>query len=399
MIKISVIVPVYNVENYLIQCLDSIINQTLKDIEIICVDDCSPDNSIKILEEYKNKDNRISIIRHSNNQGLGPARNTGLKHANGEYISFVDSDDYIDKNFLFYLYSTAKKYDSDVTNTINIKNDFDGQLRDHWRFNKIKNLPNCFNDSISNISIKDEKENTVEYPYMTAWNKIYRKSFLLENDLYFMDIISGAEDEDFYKRLLICEPKISYNHNAIYYYRQRQGSIMNIIQEDQIELLPNSINTISLMNNSINYCKIKNPDLLPYMYFKCFQLILSRFNKFSDNKLKSEFYNHIKEFSENINLDEKITPKNIYNEYIKMKTSINFENYMIEKLTDEINKYKVEINKYKTEINKYKVEINKYKIINTRVNIADMLFSITYDNGYIFLRILGIKLTFKKNKK
>ena len=122
MIKISVIVPVYNVENYLIQCLDSIINQTLKDIEIICVDDCSPDNSIEILEEYKNKDNRISIIRHSNNQGLGPARNTGLKHANGEYISFVDSDDYIDKNFLFYLYSTAKKYDSDVTNTINIKN-------------------------------------------------------------------------------------------------------------------------------------------------------------------------------------------------------------------------------------------------------------------------------------
>ena len=231
MIKISVIVPVYNVENYLIQCLDSIINQTLKDIEIICVDDCSPDNSIEILEEYKNKDNRINIIRHSNNQGLGPARNTGLKYANGEYISFVDSDDYIDKNFLFYLYSTAKKYDSDVTNTINIKNDFDGQLRDHWRFNKIKNLPNCFNDSISNISIKDEKENTIEYPYMTAWNKIYRKSFLLENDLYFMDIISGAEDEDFYRRLLICEPKISYNHNAIYYYRQRHGSIMNIIQK------------------------------------------------------------------------------------------------------------------------------------------------------------------------
>ncbi|WP_304354613.1 glycosyltransferase family 2 protein [Brachyspira innocens] len=399
MIKISVIVPVYNVENYLRQCLDSIINQTLKDIEIICVDDCSPDNSIEILEEYKNKDNRISIIRHSNNQGLGPARNTGLKHANGEYISFIDSDDYIDKNFLFYLYSTAKKYDSDVTNTINIKNDFDGQLRDHWRFNKIKNLPNCFNDSISNISIKDEKENTVEYPYMTAWNKIYRKSFLLENDLYFMDIISGAEDEDFYKRLLICEPKMSYNHNAIYYYRQRQGSIMNIIQKDQIELLPNSINTISLMNNSINYCKIKNPDLLPYMYFKCFQLILSRFNKFSDNKLKSEFYNHIKEFSENTNLDEEITPKNIYDEYLKIKNSINFESYMMEKLTIEINRYKNEINKYKTEINKYKVEINKYKIINTRVNIADMLFSITYDNGYIFLRILGIKLTFKKNKK
>lgn len=399
MIKISVIVPVYNVENYLIQCLDSIINQTLKDIEIICVDDCSPDNSIAILEEYKNKDNRIKIVRHTVNRGLGPARTTGMKNATGEYISFVDSDDYIDRNFLFHLYSTAKKYDSDITTTLNIQLDFDGKFEDNWRFKKIKNLPSCFNDGISNISIKDEKENTVEYPYMVAWNKIYRSSFILENDLYFMDIISGTEDEDLYRRILVSDAKISHNHNAIYYYRQRINSMMYIRNSDQDKLLVDSINTIKLMNNSIDYCKKRKLDMLLYMYFKCFQLILSRFNKFSDNNYKSQFYNHIKEFSENINLDEKITPKNIYNEYIKIKTSINFENYMIEKLTDEINKYKVEINKYKTEINKYKVEINKYKIINTRVNIADMLFSITYDNGYIFLRILGIKLTFKKNKK
>ena len=94
--KISIIIPVYNVEKYLRECLDSCINQTLADIEIICVDDCSPDNSIKILEEYQAKDYRIKIFRHEKNKNLGAARNTGIQNAIGEYVWFVDSDDYID---------------------------------------------------------------------------------------------------------------------------------------------------------------------------------------------------------------------------------------------------------------------------------------------------------------
>ncbi len=87
MIKVSVIVPVYNVEDYLIECLTSIINQTLKEIEIICIDDCGTDNSINILKEYAKKDDRIRIISHKENKGLGPARNTGIKESKGEYIS------------------------------------------------------------------------------------------------------------------------------------------------------------------------------------------------------------------------------------------------------------------------------------------------------------------------
>ncbi len=94
--KISIIIPVYNVEKYLRECLDSCVNQTLEDIEIICVDDASPDNSIKILEEYQQKDSRIRIFRHEENKNLGTARNTGLTNATGEYVWFVDSDDYID---------------------------------------------------------------------------------------------------------------------------------------------------------------------------------------------------------------------------------------------------------------------------------------------------------------
>ena len=102
--KVSVIIPVYNVEEYLNECLDSVVNQTLPDIEIICVNDASPDSSATILEEYAKKDNRIKIITHEHNQGLGPARNTGVAHATSPYIAFVDSDDYIAPNMVEKLF-------------------------------------------------------------------------------------------------------------------------------------------------------------------------------------------------------------------------------------------------------------------------------------------------------
>ena len=106
--KISIIIPVYNVEKYLRECLDSCVNQTLENIEIICVDDASPDNSIKILEEYQAKDSRIRIFRHEENKNLGAARNTGLANATGEYVWFVDSDDYIELNMVEELLKCRK---------------------------------------------------------------------------------------------------------------------------------------------------------------------------------------------------------------------------------------------------------------------------------------------------
>ena len=114
MVKISVIVPVYNVENYLKKCIDSIINQTFQDIEIICVNDGSTDNSRKILEEYKNKDSRIKIIDKENG-GLSSARNAGIKTAEGEFLSFIDSDDWIDKTMLEKLYKNITGLNSDIS--------------------------------------------------------------------------------------------------------------------------------------------------------------------------------------------------------------------------------------------------------------------------------------------
>ena len=113
MVKVSVIVPVYNVENFLKECLDSIVNQTLYDIEIICINDGSTDNSLAILESYAKSDDRIKIISQEN-KGLGAVRNVAFNHISGDYVFFIDSDDYIDLNTLKKLYENAISNDSDL---------------------------------------------------------------------------------------------------------------------------------------------------------------------------------------------------------------------------------------------------------------------------------------------
>lgn len=120
--KVSVIIPVYNAAQYLERCLDSVINQTLKDIEIICINDCSTDNSLEILEEYASKDNRIKIIDFKENKGVAAARNAGINEAQGEYIGFVDPDDYIDSDFYAQLYKKAYETKADIVkgNDINV---------------------------------------------------------------------------------------------------------------------------------------------------------------------------------------------------------------------------------------------------------------------------------------
>ena len=114
-IKISVIVPIYNVETYVKDCLESIINQPFKDIEIICIDDCSTDNSMVVVESFAKKDSRIKILKHKENRGQSAARNTGMEIASGKYIAFIDSDDTIERDYFINLYEAAEKSGADVT--------------------------------------------------------------------------------------------------------------------------------------------------------------------------------------------------------------------------------------------------------------------------------------------
>ncbi|MBD5401502.1 glycosyltransferase [bacterium] len=212
-IKVSVIVPVYNVSKYLSRCLDSLVNQTEKNIEIICVNDGSTDNSAEILEEYAKKDSRIVVLTQEN-AGLSAARNTGMEVVRGEYIGFVDSDDWVDLDFYEKLYDAAKRNDCDIAVA-----DF---IRQHPKNKKIR------------LHLTEEKVyEKAEDKYLICrtfregcvWNKIYRTEFLKSIDLKFV-VGMYYEDRDFTARSLFYSKKLVTVPNTYYDYFVNEKSIV-----------------------------------------------------------------------------------------------------------------------------------------------------------------------------
>ena len=177
---VTVIMPVYNVENYIEKCIRSILMQTLKNIEIICIDDGSTDNSWNIFEKIARYDSRLIGIKHGKNMSQAVARNTGLSIAHGKYISFIDSDDWIHKDFLKTLYVSAEKNNADIAIgyaiTIDEKNN---NWVEVWGENHFGKLGNYYNGQFNDLFVKACYNGAV-------WNKIYRKSFLKEKNIKFL---------------------------------------------------------------------------------------------------------------------------------------------------------------------------------------------------------------------
>ncbi len=208
--KVSVIVPVYNVEKYLPECLDSLINQTLRDIEIICVDDGSKDNSLQILNEYARKDNRIKVI-HKENGGLSSARNAGIEIAIGKYLAFVDSDDFVDTNTYERTYDEVEKNNADIL-CFGWKNFPVGHGReDCCPKNKV------YHDW---FTAKRTRES------IHAWNKLYKSSFIKDNNLRFNEKSKCTEDECFNLCAYPLAKTIVHISDKLYNYRYREGSLV-----------------------------------------------------------------------------------------------------------------------------------------------------------------------------
>ena len=265
--KVSIILPVYNVESYLRQCLDSIIMQTLEDIEIICVNDGSTDNSLEILQEYKNKDSRIKIINQEN-RGQGVARNIALENITGDYIGFVDPDDYISPNMYKTLYETAIKHNCDIVEeSFYIKNEIRNYLK------KRKNKLNLPKNKIFNYKVK---KNYVFSPNLAIWNKLYKTSFIKENDIKFFETKKG-EDIIFTIKSRVLASKIVYIDNADYYYR---------IKKDNIPKSYKNTSPIDELNRQIKFLdKIKNA----LIEDKIYELIKDDFENYSIQKLKEKY--------------------------------------------------------------------------------------------------------------
>ncbi|WP_455538718.1 glycosyltransferase family 2 protein [Terrisporobacter sp.] len=210
---ISIIIPVYNTAMYLEQCLNSIHKQTFKDYEVICVDDGSSDNSYEILEKYKTIIKNYKVI-YQENQGVSITRNTGLKHVNGDYIVFIDSDDYVEENFLERLYNEASKTKSDIV-ICNFYRYYDNHnINIPVLLKKGKGLYN--NDAILKSLIPD----ILIHSYL--WNKLWKRE--LFDNIEFPNI--KYEDIAIMCDLFYKANKISIISDSLYHYRIRKTSIV-----------------------------------------------------------------------------------------------------------------------------------------------------------------------------
>lgn len=221
MVNVSIIIPVYNVEEYLKECLESVVNQSLKNIEIICINDGSTDKSLDILKEYELLYKNIKVISQEN-KGLSNARNVGVKNANGEFIYFMDSDDYIELEAMEICYKEAKKNRLDIIT-------FDAKIFIHDNYNK-EVIQEYYREELIGSQIMRGEDfyialNRAGAYRSPVWLNFYRRNYLNENKIEFYDGIVH-EDELYTAKSYINAKRIKYIPHVFFYRRIRKNSVM-----------------------------------------------------------------------------------------------------------------------------------------------------------------------------
>lgn len=222
---VSIIIPIYKVEKYLDQCISSVVNQTYENLEIILVDDGSPDLSGKIADEWMKKDSRIKVI-HQKNSGLSVARNTGVKKCHGKWIAFVDSDDYISIHYIDQMMKAALKMNVKVVLCDYIEvNGETGELNSP----EVKVVPGVYNKE---KFWQTYYQNHLPIAFITAWSKLYHQS-IFENLSFKKGILN--EDEEIIYSIIQKAKYVAVIEDSLYYYRvNRSGSIMNKINVNEV---------------------------------------------------------------------------------------------------------------------------------------------------------------------
>lgn len=238
-LAVSFIIPVYNVEKYIYKCLDSVINQTLKNIEIIIVDDGSPDNCPQICDEYASKDSRIKVI-HKENGGVSRARNTGIEAASGKYLYFVDSDDWVEADVLKQLYETAEQTDADLVLTGCIRQYDDGSSKRIDLFSK------AFETEDRNFILKLQQAGLWNKlsPYYSEgancalpapWSKLIKRDLVINNNLKFDPYVEGIYDDGLFStHLWEYANKVVYTRTCAYNYRIIGSSLVHAFRNNAI---------------------------------------------------------------------------------------------------------------------------------------------------------------------
>jgi glycosyltransferase involved in cell wall biosynthesis len=285
-VKISVIIPVFNVELYLRQCLDSVINQSLQEIEILCINDGSTDHSLSILKEYATKDDRIRVI-DKENEGQGVARNIAIKQATGEYLGFVDSDDWIEANMFQALYTSAKTFDSDVT------------LCEYQHFDQDTGIISQADWHKLPIDVKFdgktfcwEEINEVGFLINSGpWNKIYRKDFVTKNNIEFAPGLH-YQDVLFVFKSLVFAKNISLVRTPFYIYRySRPGSTSSDKGKKQFDIFGvlNLLEVTLEDSKKFELLKVKFNEYKFDQYLFHFSKVNIKYRKKFWGRIKSEF--------------------------------------------------------------------------------------------------------------
>ncbi len=268
--KVSIIVPFYNVEGYIEKCLDTLVNQTLKDIEIILVNDGSTDRSIEIVNKFLRRYPEKLVYLEKENGGLSDARNYAIPYTKGEYIAFLDSDDYVEKDMYEEMYNMAKKENSDMV-----------ECNFYWEY------PDKQKEDIG--TIYHGKNEMIEKIRVVAWNKLIKREILEKSEVRFPKGYR-YEDTEFTYKLIPYIEKVSFLKKPCIHYVQREGSISNSQNERTKEIF-------DVLDHVIEYYKEKDiyekyQEELEYIYVRyAFCSSLLRIVKIKDDNLQEKLLN------------------------------------------------------------------------------------------------------------
>ena len=311
MAKVSVIVPVYKVEQYLSNCIDHLTNQTLADIEIILVDDGSPDQCPVICDEYAAKDSRIKVI-HKKNGGVSAARNDGLKQATGEYVIFCDSDDWMEDTGLQLLYDAASKNHADIVigdvylaYNDSSKNRYVKFYKDEFITEDPAYIAELIKADIYRTYCPNPPEEGCAFGYGGPWNKLVKRSLLIENRIEFDLRLKGIFDDILYTAHILSKAKkIQYIQKPVYYYRQIEGSLTHSYKPNVKE-----INEAIFTAWEELFNQFEDPTQFYQAYYACVlrrteEAIKLYYNNPQNPKIVKE---RIKEYSELVNQEPYVT--------------------------------------------------------------------------------------------
>lgn len=290
MVEISVILPVYNSETYLKECLDSLVNQTFSDIEILCINDGSSDGSLQILKEYEKNDERIIVV-NQDNLGVAKTRNNALKMIKGKYVYFMDSDDYLDQNAFKKLHANISANESEIC----ILKAFFVNGDEKYKFPAF-DLDKEFSGVNFNkftFTYKDIKRHVLN-DLFAPWLKLYSSEFLLSNNEFTFPDIKSYSDAPFHVKTILNAERISFIPEYLYYYREVDDSLVHSSS--------NTINFFTLSDIIKDYLVENNFFDEFKQEFEAFQVVkLVYYMGFTDSV---EYFTKAKAILENIDIDK-----------------------------------------------------------------------------------------------